>query len=57
MQTVIKSNKFDLSKKKKETAKERFDKKSIFGIKIAGNTSKLDKIYLTLLRFSQGSIS
>ena len=56
MQTINKSNKFDLSKKKKEKAKERFEKKSILGIIIAGNTSKLDNIYVTLLRFSQENI-
>ena len=56
MQTINKSNKFDLSKKKKDKAKERFDKKSILGIIIAGNTSKLDNIYVTLLRFSQENI-
>ena len=56
MQTINKSNKFDLSKKKKEKAKERFEKKSILGIIIAGNTSKLDNIYVTLLRCSQENI-
>ena len=56
MQTVNKRNMFDLSKKKKEKAKQRFDKKSILGIKIAGITIKLDKIYVILVNFRQENI-
>tara|TARA_Y100001968_G_C19088140_1_gene586330 strand:- start:365 stop:514 length:150 start_codon:yes stop_codon:yes gene_type:complete len=49
MQTANNSNMFDLSNKKKAKMKERFDKRSILGIIVAGNTSKLDNIYITLL--------
>ena len=56
MQAVNKRNKFDLSKKKKEKAKQRFDKKSILGIKIAGITIKLDKIYVILVSFKKENI-
>jgi len=38
------TNKFLLTKKIKETKKEIFDIKSKEGIKVAGKTSKLDKI-------------
>ncbi len=56
MQTINKSNKFDLTKKKKEKAKQRFEKKSILGIKIAGITIKLDNIYVTLESLRQENI-
>tara|TARA_B100000902_G_scaffold91404_1_gene94947 strand:+ start:265 stop:435 length:171 start_codon:yes stop_codon:yes gene_type:complete len=36
-------------KKIKATIKEIFEIRSIDGINVAGNTSKLDKIYITLL--------
>ena len=38
---------------KQYTRKEIFEMKSIEGINIAGKTSKLDNIYITLLCFSQ----
>jgi len=51
------SNKFDFINKKNATRKEIFDKKSIPGISRAGKTSKLDTIYINLLKCILESIS
>jgi len=45
-----------LLRKKTEIKKERLAKKSKLGITMAGITSKLDNIYVILLKFSQGNI-
>ena len=44
------NNEFVLIKMNKAVRKERFDTRSILGIKIAGKTSKLDIIYISLFR-------
>ena len=44
MQTPNKNNRFLFINKKIEMTKEKFARKSIYGIKIAGKTSKLDNI-------------
>ena len=56
METANNSKMFLLINKKKEIIKERFAKKSKFGITVAGKTSKLDNIYINLLLFSQENI-
>ena len=43
------SNMFELTNKMKAIRKEILDMKSINGMKVAGKTSKLDNIYITLL--------
>tara|TARA_B100000965_G_scaffold320436_1_gene281488 strand:+ start:670 stop:816 length:147 start_codon:yes stop_codon:yes gene_type:complete len=45
-----------LNEKVKATKKEMFDIKSKKGIKVAGKTIKLDKIYTNLLLLIQGII-
>ncbi|WP_187152605.1 hypothetical protein [Prochlorococcus marinus] len=56
MQISNNNNKFVLTNKKKAIIKERFAMKSILGIRIAGITSRLDNVYITLLRFDQENI-
>ena len=56
IQTPNRSNRFELSNKRKEITKERFDSRSIFGISVAGKTRRLEKMYITLLRFNQDDI-
>ena len=51
------SSVLDFTNKMKAIIKEIFEMKSIDGINIAGKTSKLDSIYINLLRFSQVVIS
>jgi len=48
MQNTQNNKKFDLINIREEYIKERFDTKSILGIKVAGKTSKLDNIYIIL---------
>ena len=55
-ETNTDNNKFDFINKQNATRKEIFDNKSILGISIAGKTSKLDAIYITLLKFILESI-
>ena len=50
------SNRLVFNNKKKETIKERFAKESIPGIISAGNTIKLDRIYIILFCFNQENI-
>ncbi len=50
------SNTFVFTKKLKEIIKEILEIRSIDGINIAGKTSKLDNVYITLLRLSQEDI-
>ena len=55
-QAANNSSIFVFTKKIKATKNERFDKNSILGIKVAGKTSKLDAIYITLIGFKQENI-
>ena len=56
MQTASNNNGFDLNIKKNATTKEIFEKKSIWGIIVAGKTSKLDNIYINLLSLNKENI-
>ena len=55
-QSANNNNRFLLTNKNKAIIKERFAKESKLGIKVAGRTSKLDKIYINLLWFRQENI-
>ena len=50
------TNRLLFKKKNKAIKKEIFEIKSIDGMHVAGKTSRLETIYINLLRFSQEDI-
>tara|TARA_Y100001968_G_C19308372_1_gene692816 strand:+ start:242 stop:427 length:186 start_codon:yes stop_codon:yes gene_type:complete len=56
MEAASNNNRFDFNSKKNATTKEIFEKKSMWGIIVAGKTSKLDNIYINLLSLNKENI-
>ena len=56
MHKTSNSNKFDFTKKRKPTTKEKLDNKSNLGISSAGKTSKFEIIYMNLFLYRQVGI-